>query len=101
MLHGTRQLSMTFAMSLEPCYSEMVKYLETCILNIFTFKVGVLFETCVILEVQPKDNNQVNVSSEVFTAVTMKNSVFWDVTPCGSCKNQCFEGTYRLCHQCE
>jgi hypothetical protein len=22
---------------------------------------------------------------EVFTAVTMKNGVFWDVTPCGSC----------------
>jgi hypothetical protein len=29
---------------------------------------------------------------EVFTAVTMKNGVFWDVTPCGSCKNQCFGG---------
>jgi hypothetical protein len=24
---------------------------------------------------------------EVFMAVTMKNGVFWDVTPCGSCKN--------------
>jgi hypothetical protein len=22
--------------------------------------------------------------------VTMKNGVFWDVTPCGSCKNQSF-----------
>jgi cytidine deaminase len=30
---------------------------------------------------------------EVFTAVTMKNGVFWDVTPCGSCKNRRFEGT--------
>jgi hypothetical protein len=30
---------------------------------------------------------------EVFTAVTMKNVVFWDVTPCGSCKNRRFEGT--------
>jgi hypothetical protein len=30
---------------------------------------------------------------EVFTAVTMKNAVFWDVTPCGSCKNRRFEGT--------
>jgi hypothetical protein len=27
------------------------------------------------------------VRFEVFTAVTMKNAVFWDVTPCGSCKN--------------
>jgi hypothetical protein len=24
----------------------------------------------------------------------MKNAVFWDVTPCGSCRNQRFEGTY-------
>jgi hypothetical protein len=29
---------------------------------------------------------------EVFTAVTMKNGVFWDVTPCGSCKNRRFGG---------
>jgi hypothetical protein len=29
-----------------------------------------------------------NVRFEVFTAVTMKNGVFWDVTPCGSCKNR-------------
>jgi hypothetical protein len=25
--------------------------------------------------------------------VTMKNGVFWDVTPCGSCKNRRFGGT--------
>jgi hypothetical protein len=35
----------------------------------------------------------VNVRFEVYTAVTMKNRVFWDVTPCGSCKNRSFEGT--------
>jgi hypothetical protein len=29
----------------------------------------------------------------VFMAVTMKNGVFWDVTPCGSCKNRRFGGT--------
>jgi hypothetical protein len=27
------------------------------------------------------------VRFEVFTAVTMKNAIFWDVMPCGSCKN--------------
>jgi hypothetical protein len=27
------------------------------------------------------------VRFEVFTAVTMKNGVFWDVTPCGPCNN--------------
>jgi hypothetical protein len=30
---------------------------------------------------------------EVFTVVTMKNGVFWDVKPCGSCKNRRFGGT--------
>jgi hypothetical protein len=31
--------------------------------------------------------------------MTMKNAVFWDDMPCGSSKNQCFRGTYRLHHQ--
>jgi hypothetical protein len=31
-------------------------------------------------------------------AVTMKNGIFWDVTPCGSCKNRRFGGTYQF-HQ--
>jgi hypothetical protein len=30
---------------------------------------------------------------EVFTAVAMKNDVFWDVRPYGSCKNRRFGGT--------
>jgi hypothetical protein len=33
------------------------------------------------------------VKFEVFMAVTMKNGFFWDVTPCGSCKNRRFGGT--------
>jgi hypothetical protein len=32
----------------------------------------------------------------VFTALNMKNDVFWDVTACGSCKNRRFGETYRL-----
>jgi hypothetical protein len=39
------------------------------------------------------------VRFEVFTAVTMKNGVFWDVMPCGSCKNRRFGGAQRLLHQ--
>jgi hypothetical protein len=31
-------------------------------------------------------NDDGNVRFEVFTAVTMKNGVSWDVTLCGSCK---------------
>jgi hypothetical protein len=33
------------------------------------------------------------VRFEFFTAVAMKNGVFWDVTPGGSCKNRRFGGT--------
>jgi hypothetical protein len=40
-----------------------------------------------------------SVRFEVFTAVTRKNGVFWDITPCGSCKNQRFGGTWRLHNQ--
>jgi hypothetical protein len=39
------------------------------------------------------------VRLEVFTAVTMKKGVFWDVTPCDSCKNRRFGGIERLLHQ--
>jgi hypothetical protein len=35
----------------------------------------------------------------VFTVDTMKNGIFWDVTPCGSCKNRRFGVTQRLLHQ--
>jgi hypothetical protein len=38
-------------------------------------------------------HNNVYVRFEVFMAVTMKNGVFWDVMPCGSCKNRRFGGT--------
>jgi hypothetical protein len=33
------------------------------------------------------------------TVMTLKNGVFWVVTPCGSCKNRRFGGTWRLLHQ--
>jgi hypothetical protein len=33
---------------------------------------------------------------KVFTAVTTKNGVFWDVRPCGSCKSRRFGGTYAF-----
>jgi hypothetical protein len=36
---------------------------------------------------------------EIFTAVTMKNDVFCDVTPCDSYKNRRVGGTQRLLHQ--
>jgi hypothetical protein len=36
------------------------------------------------------------VGFEVFTAITMKNAVFWDVAPCSSFVNRRFGGMYRL-----
>jgi hypothetical protein len=36
---------------------------------------------------------------EVFTAVTRKNAVFCDVTPCGCCKDRRLGGSYRLHHK--
>jgi hypothetical protein len=39
------------------------------------------------------------VRLEVSTAVTMQNGVYWDVAPCGSCKNRRFGGTWRLLHE--
>jgi hypothetical protein len=47
----------------------------------------------------PMEGFVANVRFEVFTAVTMKNGVISDVTPCGSCRNRRFGGTYRLLHQ--
>jgi hypothetical protein len=38
----------------------------------------------------------IDVRFEVFTAVTVKNDVFWDVAPCRSCVNRCFGEMYRL-----
>jgi hypothetical protein len=38
-------------------------------------------------ETEPQ-SSKVHVRLKVFTAVAMKNGVFWGVTPCGSCKNQ-------------
>jgi hypothetical protein len=34
-----------------------------------------------------------SVRFDVFVAVTMKNGVLWDVTPCGCCKNPRFGAT--------
>jgi hypothetical protein len=46
-----------------------------------------------LTDFHPVPNKEVNVRFEVYTAVTMKNGVFWDVTPWDSCKNRRFGGT--------
>jgi hypothetical protein len=44
-------------------------------------------------------SSHIIVGVEVFTAVAMKNSVFWDITPCVFGKKRRFGGTYRLHHK--
>jgi hypothetical protein len=61
-------------------------YLPCKILKKLRWKINV----AVIIRVL---NTFIFVRFEVFMAVTMKNGVFWDVTPCGSCKNRRFGGT--------
>jgi hypothetical protein len=48
--------------------------------------------------VRPDGSENVSpyVRSEVSPAVIMKNVVFKDVSPCGSCRNRRYRGTYRL-----
>jgi hypothetical protein len=55
-----------------------------------TFSSQILNETALINDFMSL------VRFEEFIAVTMKNSVFWDVTPCDSCKDRSFGGTYHL-----
>jgi hypothetical protein len=42
------------------------------------------------------DGKKIKISKIIFL---QKNGVFWVVTPCGSCKNRRFGGTWRLLHQ--
>jgi hypothetical protein len=46
-------------------------------------------------------NKVVSFRGKLFATnkLTLKNCVFWDVTPCGSCKNRRFGGTWHLLHQ--
>jgi hypothetical protein len=40
-----------------------------------------------------------SIRFDVFTEVTIKNAVFWEVTPWVSCMNRRFGRTYHLHHQ--
>jgi hypothetical protein len=46
-----------------------------------------------------EQQNNITRIFEVFATVTVKNGVFWDVTPCCYCKNRRFGWTRRLLHQ--
>jgi hypothetical protein len=60
----------------------------------FTFIIALITEACL-----SKNEMSDCACFEVFTAVTMKNAIFWDAEPCGSCKSPGFGVTYHLHHQ--
>jgi hypothetical protein len=59
------------------------------------YELGLYVPGSGILHSHRRENPQsfLLVRFEVLTAVTMKNGVVWEVTPCGSCKNRRFGGT--------
>jgi hypothetical protein len=63
--------------------------------DILLSKVGALMLICSELRCAATlyKNEYNEVRFDVFTAVAMKNGVFWDVTPRGPCKNRRFGGT--------
>jgi hypothetical protein len=56
----------------------------------------------VLFDAYTSDNAKtfgLSTSQSVKAFTVMKNAVFWNVSPCCSCKNRGFEETYRLHHQ--
>jgi hypothetical protein len=47
-------------------------------------------------EEEEEEEEEENIRFEVFTAVTMKNAVFWVVAPYRYCINQSFGGMYHI-----
>jgi hypothetical protein len=80
------------------------KCLVICYCNIFSW----LFETKIIdssimllICIQWVLSSGLAQGASYPHRIYLENAVFWDVTPCGSCKNRRFEGTWRLHHQGE
>jgi hypothetical protein len=48
--------------------------------SIILYRVEIITQACFL-------NILICVRFEIFIAVTMKNAVFWDIMPCGSCRN--------------
>jgi hypothetical protein len=64
--------------------------------NKFSFTAKWELEICSHRNIQNLEHYTHCVRFEVFTAVTLKNAVFWNVAPCRSCVNRRFGITYRL-----
>jgi hypothetical protein len=92
----------------EVCVSWVPRHVRTtwncCSLLVFIFICNLRMIILTIYEFPPPPHTLVfnqfyHVRFEVFTAVTMKKTVFWDAAPCSSGVNRRFGGTY-ICTKC-
>jgi hypothetical protein len=86
------KLSASVIMVMDHC-----SYYISIVMAATNFQVGCLIFYTIfqgIMIIMPAGESMfLNVTFEVFTAVTMKNGVFCNVTPFSYCKNRCFGGT--------
>jgi hypothetical protein len=83
-------------------YSMMLKDPAMTRVNVVGFTLNLGYLLCYYIYSENKVSKDLifsYVRFEIFLAVTMKNVVFWDVTPCRSCKNRHFRRMYRLHHR--
>jgi hypothetical protein len=80
--------------------SQMVRIAIMIVIAVTSLTHAQLCSKCLYMWNRSKHTHftkfRIYVRSEVFTAVTMKNSVLWDVEPCRPCVNRRFRGTYHL-----
>jgi hypothetical protein len=70
-------------------------------LDMVTNPYGSSYKSCIISRFWLRLDKHENKTKmkEIQTLWLLKNGVFWVVTPCDSCKNRRFGGTWRLLHQ--
>jgi hypothetical protein len=90
--HGTK-VECTKVNSAEPCkklhFKKIIqKHTDESLGDCSFLNTCFHMDTCKYVFALPRRNSHVRF--EVFTVVTMKKGVFWDVTPSGSCKNRLF-----------
>jgi hypothetical protein len=78
------------------CYNSVQKLLSSRLLS---KNIKVIIYNNIIMPVVLYGCETWSLTLREEDELKMKNGVFWVVTPCGSCKNRCFGGTWRLLHQ--
>jgi hypothetical protein len=93
-IHSERvQIQVTIGEEVVPIHNRRSQFTITrlhCLITDFNFNLPI----CVLgTNDLTKKKIGLYIRFKVITALTMKKVVFWDATPCGSCKNRRFGGT--------